>query len=306
MLRLNLLLLLSFGVLQSYGQRELWKRYRHEFSAGIGIANCLTDLGGGEGDGGYIKDFHLRMTRPALTAAYRLKITERIAFKSSISYLWIQGSDELSKNEGRKLRNLNFRTNIYELGLQFEYYIIKEPVGKLNTVNAIRYGQKSKEIGVYVLAGAAPFLFSPLGEAENGTWYRLRPLGTEGQGQPGGPAEYGTFGVALLTGAGVKFVVHRQLSFGIEGAMRFTSTDYLDDVSTTYYDFSQEGVEVNGLTTSLADQRLTGSQGSPGGIRGNPENSDVYMGLIFSVNYKLAPDQKLSFSRKKKRKRVKL
>ena len=111
--------------------------------------------------------------------------------------------------------------------------------------------------------------------------------------------------VAFMLGVGVKFVVHRQLNIGIEGAIRYTATDYLDDVSSTYYDFSQEGVEASSLTLAMADKRLNEMNGRPGFIRGNPENKDVYMGLIFSVNYKLADDQKIKLPFKRKNKRVK-
>ena len=304
MLRINLLLLLTFGFSISYAQNS-WKYYRHEFSAGLGVANCLTDLGGGAGDGGYLGDLHFVKTRPSFHLGYRYKVSERISIKSSFTYLWVEGSDELSKNEGRRIRNLNFRTHIYEFGFQGEYYFIKEPLGQLNTLNATRIGHKGSEIGLYGLAGFAPFFYTPQGQTEDGSWHKLRELGTEGQGQPGGASEYGKMSVAFLMGVGVKFIIHRQFNVGIEGAIRYTATDYLDDVSTTYYDFSQATETVSETTLELADKRLSESNGNPGGIRGNPENKDVYLGLIFSVNYKLAEDQKIKLRFKKKNKRVK-
>ncbi len=304
MLRLNLLLLLTFGFGMAFGQNS-WKYYRHEFSAGIGIANCLTDLGGGSGDGGYLGDLHFVKTRPSIQFGYRYRITDRIAIKTSFTYLWIEGSDELSKNQGRKVRNLNFRTHIYEFGFQGEYYFIKEPLGRLNTLNAVRMGHKGSEIGLYGLAGFAPFFYTPLGQAEDGSWHKLRELGTEGQGQPGGASEYGKMSVAFMMGVGVKFIMTRQFNIGIEGAIRYTTTDYLDDVSTTYYDFSEATEDVSSTTIELADKRLSNGKGIPGGIRGNPENKDVYLGLIFSINYKLAEDQSIKPNLKKKKRKVK-
>lgn len=304
MLRLNLLLLLTFGFGISYGQ-NLWKRYRHEFSTGIGIANCLTDLGGGAGDGGYLGDLHFVKTRPSIQVGYRYKISEKISIKSSFTYLWIEGSDELSINEGRKIRNLSFRTHIYEFGFQGEYYFIKEPIGQLNTLNAVRIGHKGAEMGLYGLAGFAPFFYTPYGQTEDKSWHKLRELGTEGQGQPGGASEYGKMSIAFMMGVGVKFIIHRQLNVGIEGAIRYTATDYLDDVSTTYYDFSQATETVSETTIELADKRLSSGKGGAGGIRGNPENKDVYLGLIFSVNYKLSEDQTIKPRFKKKNKKVK-
>lgn len=291
MLRLLLLSLLCLGVHESHAQ--LWRFYRHEFSFGLGAANCFTDVGGGSGDGGYLKDLNFAATRPAAQIGYRYRISPKISFKSSLSFIQISGSDEFSRNEGRKNRNLNFRTNIYELGLQFEYYFKQEPLGKLNTLGAKRRGHKGPEMGFYGLAGIAPFLYNPLGEAENGNWYRLRPLHTEGQGLEGGPSEYGSFGIAFKIGAGAKWIINRQLNIGFEASVNYTNTDYLDDVSDTYYDFSQTSEDVSGLTTQMADKRLSGARGRPGGIRGNPENNDVYFNMFVTLNYKLAADQKI-------------
>ena len=291
MLRLLLLLLLCLGVSESHAQ--LWRFYRHEFSFGLGAANCLTDVGGGSGDGGYLKDMNFVATRPGVQIGYRYRISPRISFRSSLSVMQVAGSDEYSQNEGRKNRNLNFKTNIYELGLQLEYYFIQEPLGKLNTLSAKRRGHSGSEWGLYGLGGIAPFIYNPLGQAENGGWYRLRPLRTEGQGLEGGPAEYKSVGLAFMLGAGAKYIINRQLNIGLEAAIRYTNTDYLDDVSGTYYDFSQTSEDVSSLTTQMADKRQSDKRGTSGGIRGNPENNDVYMAFFITLNYKLAADQKI-------------
>jgi hypothetical protein len=288
-------LIFLFCVLQAnllLGQSKLWKHYRKEFIGGLGVANAFTDLGGAAGDGGYFKDLNIQMTRPAATVGFRYRISPRFAFKSSFSYIWIQGDDRLSKNEGRRKRNITVRTNIYELGTQLEYYIVKEPLGKFNDIKNIRRDYFKHDYSLYVFTGIYSFYFSPLGLSDNGAWYRLAKLNTEGQGLPDGPSKYSQFSVAIPVGIGYKYIVNRQLSFGFEFAVRYTFTDYLDDVSGVYYDNRRIATAYGSLSASFADKRLSG-RGRTGTIRGNPNKNDVYFAGFFSINYKLAPHQKI-------------
>lgn len=276
-----------------FGQSKLWKHYRKEFIGGLGVANAFTDLGGGSGDGGYFKDLNVEMTRPAITAGFRYRISPRFAFKTSFSYMWIQGDDRLSKNEGRRKRNITVRTNIYELGTQLEYYIVKEPLGRFNDIKNKRRGYFKHDYSVYVFTGLYPFYFSPLGLSEGGSWYRLAKLNTEGQGLPGGPKKYSQISVAIPIGVGYKYIVNRQLSFGFEFAVRYTFTDYLDDVSGVYYDNGRIAKAYGSLAARMADKRLNNRRGRAGDIRGNPNRNDVYFAGFFSINYKMAPHQKI-------------
>ena len=81
-------------------------------------------------------------------------------------------------------------------------------------------------------------------------------------------------------------------------SLRYTLTDYMDDVSTSYY-LASEIEAANGTTASiLSDRALDPSLGETGVIsspngnnnylqRGNPYYNDAYSFAIFSVHYRL-------------------
>lgn len=271
---------------QYQAQRKHWHKTKHELSAGVGYANCLTDLGGGTGDGGYIRDLDLNMTRPAAQAGYRLRFADKWAFKTTFSYMRVSGDDANSGNPGRRERNLNFSSNIYELKLQFEYYLVEEPEGLYN-FRGFRYdGPFRFDYSLYIFGGIAPFYYNPK-TRYHGRSYALRELSTEGQGLPDGPDTYGPIALALPLGIGFKYIINRQISIGFETSVRFTTTDYLDDVSTEYYDRSVIRQQRGEVAAALTDRRLTDNRGSGRGQRGNPGNNDVYFAGFFTFNYKL-------------------
>ena len=82
----------------------------------------------------------------------------------------------------------------------------------------------------------------------NGQKYRLRELHTEGQGFEGGPeifseevtgekySTYERFAICIPFGFGIKKAFHSTAGIKLEASYRFTNTDYLDDVSSVYYD----------------------------------------------------------------------
>ena len=61
-------------------------------------------------------------------------------------------------------------------------------------------------------------------------------LGTEGQGDSAYPDRkpYNTMGFCIPFGVGVKYAINDRMNIGLEITHRFTTTDYLDDVSKTY------------------------------------------------------------------------
>lgn len=289
-MRYTLLLLLLLGPILSPAQ-QLWKNYRREFSVGLGLANCLTDLGGGIGDGGRLKDIDLLMTRPALQGGFRYKVHPRFAFRTTLSYVMLEGNDEFSADEGRKNRNLSFRTHVIEWGLYGEFYIRKEPLGKLNVKNWRVSGNKKFDYTYYIFAGIAPYYFRPTAKYQN-KWYALRKLNTQGQGLPGGAPQYSVFSVAFPIGIGGKDIINRQLSIGVDFGMRFTFNDNLDDVSTqTYYDRDILRDEYGPITSSLSDRRIENRNEE--GTRGNPDRNDFYFAGFVTLNYKLSAEQRI-------------
>jgi hypothetical protein len=87
----------------------------------------------------------------------------------------------------------------------------------------------------YITIGAGIFNYDPFAYLNN-VKYALRPLGTEGQGSAAYPEReaYGNVALCFPLGMGVKYNISPSVNFAFEISYRFTTTDYLDDVSTTY------------------------------------------------------------------------
>jgi hypothetical protein len=144
---------------------------------------------------------------------------------------------------------------------------------------------------LYAFAGAGAFYFNPKGQTADGQWVELRPLRTEGQGLPGGPKPYSNYSYNVLAGAYYKFTVNKVWSVGLEFCFRKTFTDYIDDVSTRYYDPAALTAAYGPLSAQMADPSLgvIPSATSPAGDgtaaqRGDSQR-DSYMSLEVTVGY---------------------
>jgi len=285
------LILPLFLVLVTSTQAQRWKRYRHELSVNLGAANYLGDLGGAStGDGSRFGDFQFAITRPAFGVSYRYRLTERLAAKANFMYGRVYGDDAEAGNDARKSRNLNFRSPVMEFSVQGEFYFLKESSGSAYRVSGMRGGGGSPIAG-YLFGGIGLFYFNPQGENAAGDWVDLADLNTEGQGLPGGPDDYSQIALAFPLGFGFKYAINRQWNVGIEYGIRMTTTDYLDDVSTDYYDPAALAAANGAEALEMADKRINLATGedldpiSAGGQRGGSA-LDSYMFGFVTVGYK--------------------
>jgi len=165
-----------------------------------------------------------------------------------------------------------------------------------------RFGRvRAKSIqgsSIYLTAGVGIARFNPQANFQ-GNWYDLRDFGTEGQLQDGGPSPYSQFTVILPFGIGFRVELDKQWSMGLEVAHRTTFTDYLDDVSTEYFNNDLIREEQGELAAFFADPSLgfyVDENGSTvelnstgeGLQRGDPDDNDAYFFTSFAVYYKLA------------------
>ena len=134
----------------------------------------------------------------------------------------------------------------------------------------------------------------------NGDWVTLQPLGTEGQGLAGRPEKYKRYTMNFPIGMGLKYLIDKQWSLSFEMSLRYTLSDYIDDVSTSYYLPNEIQAANGGDSGVLSDRSLDPSLGLSGvtpnysinyGVnnylqRGNPKFNDAYMFAIFSVHYR--------------------
>lgn len=261
-----------------------------EARLGIGTSNTLSELGGANRIGTHFyRDYEFVMTRPALHLGVRYYIPEsRWAGTFNIVYARVAGRDNLTKDPYRENRNLNFRSYILEFSVQGEYYFRKKQTGARYSIREV-VGAKQVNMDWYLFAGIGGFWFNPKGQY-NGNWYALQPLHTEGQTLLPTRKAYHRFTGCVPIGLGGKYGINNQISVGFEAGFRYTFTDYLDDVSSTYVD---PAVLLGGpkgqLSANLADPSLgtIPGQTTVGEQRGDPRHKDVYMMLLFNVNYKL-------------------
>jgi hypothetical protein len=300
-IRLNSLfiaILLVFMTLLQETQAQRWKSYRYELQVGLGMTNFLGELGGADQIGtNYFRDLEFSQTRQAASIGLRYKINEFFAARTNFFYGMVSGNDNLTEEEFRNYRNLSFRSNIFEWSNVFEASFMREQLGHRYRLKGVK-GQRAFEVYTYGFVGFGFFYFNPQGYfPEKESWVDLRPLGTEGQGLVPTRKKYSLFQFCIPIGLGFKYSINRTWGFGVEYGIRKTFTDYIDDVSTTYFDpkiirtqygstaefFSNRGNNDDPYSPTASKPGTTRA----GQQRGDPRDHDSYMFLTFSVNYKL-------------------
>lgn len=296
--RIVVILLLIIPVMAIAQRRN---RYKFEWFVCAGASNFLGELGGADKVGTYyLKDLEFSASRPAVAGGIRYKNSRFLGFKGVFSAGVVNGDDQYTKEIYRHNRNLNFRSPITEISLQIEGYALsKDRQGHVYKIKNAK-GSSRFDLDVYAFTGIAVFFFNPQGKYK-GTWINLRPLSTEGQGLPGGAPSYSLVSFAIPMGFGLKQSLDRHWSIGVEYGLRKTFTDYIDDVSTVYYDkdiiLAQRGITAQYMADpSLHDSAVTPVAGQEitdkGMQRGNPKNKDSYMFAMTTLSYKIVYKKK--------------
>ena len=199
----------------------------------------------------------------------RYNFSPTLSARAGLTRATISGKDQNSLSEATRLRNLHFRSQVYEFSAVGEY-------------NLLPYNIRDQKTGVpYLFAGLALTRFNP--EAQmHGQWYELQPRHTEG-------VDYKRTVVAIPFGIGMKFNFSYKANFGFELDARKTFTDYLDDVSNRYPDvFAMRAYAPLNAALSYRTPELTGefTENPAGQMRGNPANKDWYFfaGINLTIN----------------------
>lgn len=268
------------------------KGYNFEFGGMLGFANYLGEIGGREKEARpFIMDMKLAKTRWSVGGYARYRLGSMLAVKASLNYLRIAGNDANTINDARKYRNLSFRNDIYDLEgtLQWVFYDSKKPIGI--------YNRSSIYFSSYLFAGVGGFYHNPKTNYQ-GSWVALQPIKTEG-------VSYSKFGFCVPMGGGFYVTINKRRRahrIGIEINWRFTTTDYLDDISTVYKNpaelSSSTAVALSNRNVELNNQPegFSGNYGWHGvdangdpvnqAPRGNKDNKDSYLSL--NVTYGMA------------------
>jgi hypothetical protein len=244
-----------------------------EFGIGIGAGHYFGDLN---------TRAKLNRPKPAASIFFRKNFGNYIAMRISGNFTQLGYSDVYNThNEFMRRRNLSFNTNVWELGLQGDF-------------NFYRFlpGEPEFRFTPYVTFGVSAFNYDPYAYL-NGQKYFLRQLGTEGQAIDSLHRKpYSSMAIAFPFGVGLKYSINDRINIGFEVVYRFTNTDYLDDVSTTYIDPALFPPNPDGsLSTAylLSDRSYeTGERiGIKGRQRGNSQNKDAFATALFYISFNL-------------------
>lgn len=263
MKRIAFLVLLSFvGFSQVRAQHS-------EFGLMGGVSYYMGDLN---------PSTPFKKVMPAGGAFYRYNFNDRFSARGAFTMGYLVGDDAKSKVAAQQERNLRFESWLYEFSITGEFNFFKYAPGDM-----------SHPITPYLFGGIAVFKFNPRTKASDGNMYDLQPLGTEGQGTTYYPdrKKYSLTTASIPFGLGMKANLSKRLSVGLEWGMRYTFTDYLDDVSGTYADpdviLAERGPIAKELAnrSDLTDDQLTGRQ------RGNSKTNDWYSFALITVSINL-------------------
>jgi hypothetical protein len=132
-----------------------------------------------------------------------------------------------------------------------------------------------KNIRFYLTLGTGFIYFNPKAEY-NGKNYSLKKLSTEGQGLSNGAKEYSKISLVIPYGIGASKDINEKMAMFFELTNRKCFTDYLDDVSTVYYDNASLAANYGQESAALAD-RTIGDKHVNGGKRGNSGKKDSFI-----------------------------
>jgi Domain of unknown function (DUF6089) len=241
----------------------------------------------------YFGDLNTRASfnrpKPAVGVFFRKQFGNYVSARLTGHFAQLGYSDIYSKNEYQRLRNLSFNTNIYEVALQGDFnffkFIPEDPAHSFTP---------------YVTLGVGVMNFDPYAYL-NGEKVFLRQLGTEGQTKGYlGRTPYSTTAIVIPFGVGLKYNLTERVNISFEITHRFTNTDYLDDVSTTYaglntFDYGPS--DINGNPTLSQAQLLqdrgyeiSGKQNTftQGQQRGFSKQKDQYIIGEIGISFNLS------------------
>lgn len=221
------------------------------------------------GDSYYIGDLNPSMPFRNLQVAYgaiaRYNLDTRWTVKLGISRGTVKGN---GSNPGLVTgRELSFESPITDISATVEF-------------NFLRYftGSRGEVISPYLYGGIGVFFFDPQAGSVS-----LRSLGTEGQNVGyDGREPYSTVQVNVPFGIGVKFSLSKRFCLSAFWEMHKTFTDYLDDISTTYY------LDGDNINPDIASEYYSdpAMNHQPGMQRGNSHTKDWYSFSGVALTYK--------------------
>lgn len=275
MKKLIIALIIVVALSGTQAVKAQWESVRQEGEIGIslGAAHYFGDLN---------TRARVNRPKPVLGIFFRKQFGNYIGLRVAGHFAQLGYSDVYNThNEYQRRRNLSFNSRVFELALQGDFNFFK-----------FVPGDPYHSFTPYVTLGAGIFSYDPYAFL-GGQKYFLRTLATEGQGTAAYPDRkpYNTMAFSIPFGVGVKYALNDRFNVGFEVAHRFTTTDYLDDVSQTYVGNDKFPALPNGnASPAQLLQDRSYETGTPIGLegrqRGYPKQKDqfIFAELTLSFN----------------------
>ena len=241
--------LLVVGLSGKINAQDGYPRKNKYTSIGVNV-NAMNYVGDLDPGPSFISP-GLKFTRPNKGVEYIYRFAPRMSIRGNISDGEIGGSDQKNadysaKNINRKIRNEDFKSNIFEAKADVIIDLF-ENRGKYT---------KRPDYTPYVAIGLAYFHMNPKGQINNqGTWYSLEKYKLEGQ-------SFSLNQVSVPISLGFRYKLSKQWDLAFEIGWRKTFTGYLDGVSNKYVDPSTFG-GVNSIGYQLANQTYAAYKDDP-------------------------------------------
>jgi hypothetical protein len=272
----KLLLFVLIALAFSMPSRAQMNDYVQEGEFGItaGVAHYFGDL-----------NPRARINRPKIDIGgfVRKQFGNYTSVRLSAHFAKLGYSDIYSNNEYQQRRNLSFNTNIFEIALQGDFNFFK-----------FIPTDPDHAFTPYATLGVGFFTYDPYAYYHNQKVY-LRPLHTEGETFYKGRKEYGSMALCFPIGFGIKYAINDNVNLSFEITHRFTTTDYIDDVSTTYIGADKFPSTASGKSIAGIMQDRSFEVGPPIGIegrqRGFSKQKDQYTIAEFGISFNITSYQ---------------
>ncbi|MGI8583772.1 MAG: DUF6089 family protein [Chitinophagaceae bacterium] len=275
--RLAILLTIFLVISNNKSNAQFSDVQEGQFGITLGAAHYFGDLNN-----------RAAFNRPKIAVGgfFRKQFGNYTGLRISAHYLQLGYSDVYSKNDFQKRRNLSFNANVWEIALQGDFNFFK-----------FIPNDPDHLFTPYVTLGFGVFSYDPYAFYQKEKVF-LRPLNTEGETFYQNRKAYGTMALCFPIGIGFKYSINQDLNFSFEIAHRFTRTDYIDDVSTTFIgvDKFPSPTGTPSIASILQDRSF--ETGEPIGVegrqRGFSKQKDQYLiaevGLSFNLSsYRCPP-----------------
>ncbi|MDB4173653.1 DUF6089 family protein [Bacteroidia bacterium] len=263
-------------------------------------------IGGASHYSGDLQEVYIdpRGLKPSVGIITRYSTGEILTFRLSAQYGSLEARDDWYEDlTALSRRNLSFTSELWDFtgGLEvnlrrmeakqrsgiYPYLFTGASVFKFNPKTTFIYDPTSA-IAQY-MEQSTPGSYTGLIDRD-GEEVELQPLGTEGQETTefNDRKRYALTQVAIPVGGGIKFKLNHKWTAAVEYGARFTFTDYIDDVSSTYVDPVRLTAQYGPMSSAVAVRnpefdpaRIEGSK------RGDPNDNDIYGILGISLTYRL-------------------